>query len=56
MKRVEGVRWSNLMRDTATLRTKYGADDPLDWNLSACSSPYATPSRTRMTKACCTAT
>ncbi len=33
MKRVEGVRWSNLMRDTATLRTKYGADDPLDWNL-----------------------
>ncbi len=34
LKRVEGVRWSAVMRDEATLRSTYGADDVLDWNLN----------------------
>ncbi len=33
LKRVEGVRWSLMMRDPAALRAKYGAADALDWNL-----------------------
>ncbi len=33
LKKIEGVDWSELMHDRAALRERFGADDPLEWNL-----------------------
>ncbi len=34
LKRIEGVEWSNLMRNAADVKRRYGATDLLAWNLS----------------------
>jgi serine/threonine-protein kinase len=33
MKRIEGVPWEELMDDRAEIARRFGADDPLEWNL-----------------------
>ncbi len=33
MKRIEGHHWGELMRDAATVKARFGADDLLEWNL-----------------------
>ena len=33
MKRIEGVRWTDLMREPEVVRTRYGATDALAWHL-----------------------
>ncbi|HEX8796470.1 MAG TPA: serine/threonine-protein kinase [Polyangiaceae bacterium] len=42
MKRIEGHAWSELMRDPETIAKRFGAGDPLEWNLrtfaSACNA------------------
>lgn len=33
LKQVEGVLWASVMHDPALLRSRFGAEDALDWNL-----------------------
>ena len=33
MKRIEGVPWDDLHNDADAVRERFGAEDPLDWNL-----------------------
>ncbi|MDH5490902.1 MAG: serine/threonine protein kinase [Myxococcales bacterium] len=33
MKRIDGSDWASLMHEPETLRERFGADDPLEWNL-----------------------
>jgi hypothetical protein len=49
MKRIEGRVWSQLMRDGAEIARRFGATDPLEWNLrtlvSACNAVHFAHSR-----------
>ena len=49
MKRIEGRVWSHLMRDGPEIARRFGATDPLEWNLrtlvSACNAVHFAHSR-----------
>jgi len=49
MKRIEGRVWSHLMRDGAEITRRFGATDPLEWNLrtlvSVCNAVHFAHSR-----------
>jgi serine/threonine-protein kinase len=49
MKRIEGRPWSHLMRDAAEISRRFGATDPLEWNLrtlaSVCNAVHFAHSR-----------
>ncbi len=33
LKRIEGVAWADVMHDSDAIRSRFGASDPLEWNL-----------------------